>query len=107
MNRRVGRFLNRTRHSPWFLLVAAIALATPLKAQQAQAGEPPIADLSRSVVTITVATPGGSSLGSGVIVDSSGIIVTAAHVIAGGTSAQVRLASGDILPVEGVLDVDV
>jgi S1-C subfamily serine protease len=60
----------------------------------------------RSVVTILVQRADGSAQGSGVIVDPSGVIATAAHVLAGATSARVRLASGDVLTVEGIIDTD-
>jgi S1-C subfamily serine protease len=57
---------------------------------------------SASMVTIT--TPGG--LGSGVIVDAAGVIVTNLHVVRGQKQASVKLANGDIYDVTGVVDVD-
>lgn len=49
-----------------------------------------VADASRSVVAIQA----GSALGSGVIFDGQGDIVTNAHVVAGATSYRVFLAGG-------------
>jgi S1-C subfamily serine protease len=65
-----------------------------------------IADLSKTVVTLFIASPSGSASGSGVVVDGTGVIATAAHVIAGGISAKVRLSTGEMMPIEGVLAVD-
>ena len=57
---------------------------------------------SSSVVTITM--PDG--VGSGVIVDPSGIIVTNLHVIQGQSEVEVRLSNGDIYDDITVLAVD-
>ena len=65
-----------------------------------------VARLARAVVTFEVTSQAGKATGSGVIVDSSGIIATAAHVLFGATSATVRLSTGEVLAVEGGLDVD-
>ncbi len=67
---------------------------------------PQAAEMLRAVVTILVQRADGSAQGSGVVVDPNGVIATAAHVIAGAISARVRLASGDVLTVEGVIDTD-
>jgi len=57
-------------------------------------------------VTIDVERFDGSASGSGVIIDPSGVIATAAHVVAGATTARVHLSTGDALTVEGIIDVD-
>ncbi|HEY3221772.1 MAG TPA: serine protease [Gemmatimonadales bacterium] len=62
--------------------------------------------MSRSVVKIQVDLLDGSASGSGVIIDPSGVIATAAHVIAGSRGAQVRLSTGETMKVEGVIEVD-
>jgi hypothetical protein len=59
-----------------------------------------------ATVTIEVTGPDGESGGSGFITSSEGMIVTAAHVIEGATSAVVRLQNGEELEVEGVIVID-
>lgn len=53
-----------------------------------------------SVVSITVATQAGTAVGSGVIYDASGHIITNNHVVAGATQIQVTLADGRIYAAE-------
>ena len=53
---------------------------------------------------VTILTPSG--IGSGVLVDPSGVIVTNLHVIEGDASATVTLASGDIYDDVQVIAVD-
>ena len=57
---------------------------------------------SPSLVTITSA--GGQ--GSGVVVDSSGVLVTNLHVVRGQTRVMVKLANGDVYDDVVVVDVD-
>ncbi len=66
----------------------------------------PIADALAATVIIEVDGPGGRSHGSGFVTSSDGTIVTAAHVIAGATSAIVRFQDGLELDIEGVIEVD-
>lgn len=49
-----------------------------------------------SVVAITVATKSGTAVGSGVVYDSAGHIITNNHVVAGATQIQVTLTDGRI-----------
>ena len=51
-----------------------------------------ISKVEPAVVQINVTTASGGDLGSGVVIDKRGYIVTNNHVIAGGTSIQVVLA---------------
>jgi S1-C subfamily serine protease len=51
-----------------------------------------------SIVSIAVATQGGSGEGSGVIWSSDGLIVTNAHVVQNAENVEVVLASGERLP---------
>jgi S1-C subfamily serine protease len=53
-----------------------------------------IAKVRPEVVLITVATQQGTALGSGVIIDRRGYIVTNNHVVSGATSVQVTLFNG-------------
>lgn len=56
--------------------------------------------VANSVVSITVATPSGTSVGSGVVYDAAGHILTNHHVVAGATRIQVTLADGRIYDAE-------
>src|SRR6266571_5763203 len=92
-------------------LAASAAYSRPMVCQdrsprRAVPSRPSVADLARSVVTIDVERFDGSASGSGVIIDPSGVIATAAHVVAGATTARVHLSTGDALTVEGIIDVD-
>jgi putative serine protease PepD len=51
-----------------------------------------------SIVNITVQIPGGQGIGSGVIYQSGGYILTNNHVVSGATNIQVTFASGSELP---------
>ena len=52
------------------------------------------AQVSPGVVTITSATARGQAIGSGIVLDTNGDILTNAHVIAGATQMQITLSSG-------------
>jgi len=85
------------------LAVAPIALAAFVQSVSAQS---PIETALAATVTIVVAGPDGAGHGSGFITSSDGMIITAAHVIEGATSALVRLQNGEELNVEGVITID-
>lgn len=93
-------------------LCGLMVLATVGEAQRVpprQAAQSPRIDwriTSAPVVTIIVQVPGGTSKGSGFLVDSLGTVVTAAHVIVNALSGVVRRASGEELVIEGVVDID-
>ncbi|GIJ55837.1 S1C family serine protease [Virgisporangium aurantiacum] len=53
-----------------------------------------VAAVSPSVVQINVTARAGSGTGSGVIIDSSGTILTNAHVVSGASRIQVLLSTG-------------
>lgn len=60
------------------------------------AQEAAIAKIKPSVVELKVTTAQGEQLGSGVIIDSKGDIVTNNHVVNGGQSIEVVLSNGSI-----------
>ncbi|NIM05955.1 MAG: tetratricopeptide repeat protein [Armatimonadetes bacterium] len=67
-----------------------------------------LARVGPAVVTVVATNEDGEqeSLGSGVIVKADGVILTAWHVVAGKSQAQVKTASGVSYPVEGLLGWD-
>jgi len=86
-------------------LAVATLLAVPLSNAIAQTGSsPPLAGeeivdrASPAVVLILVGAGDGqvSAVGSGVIVRSDGVLLTANHLVKGMREAQVRLKSGDV-----------
>jgi len=81
-------------------LIFLVAFAQLVLAQSA------IETALAATVTIEVSGPDGEAHGSGFITSSDGMIITAAHVIEGATSAVVRLQNGEELNVEGVITID-
>jgi S1-C subfamily serine protease len=63
------------------------------------ASEEPVADVAAALLpsVVQIELPGGG-LGSGVIYDSNGRILTAAHVVVGVETVVVRFANGDKVP---------
>jgi S1-C subfamily serine protease len=59
-----------------------------------------IAKVEPSVVQVNVTTTSGGAIGSGVIIDRRGYIVTNNHVVTGAQSVQVVLANGNKLPAQ-------
>ncbi|MFA5565733.1 MAG: trypsin-like peptidase domain-containing protein [Acidimicrobiia bacterium] len=62
----------------------------------------PVADVARMVAPSVVQIETNTGLGSGVVFDNDGHILTAAHVLEGATQIRVRLADGRLLPGEVV-----
>ena len=58
------------------------------------------AAVSNAVVSIAIATGNGKALGSGVIFDKEGHIITNNHVVAGASQIQVTLADGRVYEAE-------
>lgn len=67
-----------------------------------KAREAVIEKVRPAVVQINVSSSNGNSLGSGVIIDQRGYIITNNHVIEGGQKFQVVLANGTSLPAQVV-----
>ena len=61
-----------------------------------------IAKVRPAVVEVTVQTRSGGGLGSGVIIDKRGYIVTNNHVVAGAQRVEVVLFDGTLLPAQVV-----
>ncbi len=65
-------------------------------------GEEPVADAAAVILpSVVQIQTGGGGVGSGVIYDSSGLILTAAHVVEGADTVTVRFADGE--QVEGAV----
>ena len=69
-------------------------------AGQAPDWEAVSAAVSNAVVSIAIATENGTALGSGVIYDKEGHIITNNHVVAGASQIQVTLADGRVYDAE-------
>ncbi|HEX5696367.1 MAG TPA: trypsin-like peptidase domain-containing protein [Acidimicrobiia bacterium] len=65
------------------------------------AGEEPIADVAAVILPSVVQIQTGGGVGSGVIYDADGLILTAAHVVQGSDSVTVRFSDGE--EVEGTV----
>src|SRR3954468_884231 len=87
------------------LVLTAIALTTVAPAAFAQ-GTRTAREIYKGAgpAVVVITTP--SSLGSGVLIDASGLIVTNLHVIEESSVASVRLANGDVYDDIGVVDYD-
>lgn len=64
-------------------------------------GEEPIADAAEKILPSVVHIQTETGLGSGVVYDSSGLIITAAHVVEGQDTVQIRFSDGE--QVEGTV----
>ncbi len=85
--------------------VPAAQTAEPGSDEQAAAelvpGEEPVADAAAVIMPSVVQIQAGQGVGSGVIYDSNGLILTAAHVVEGVETVTVRFADGE--QVEGTV----
>ncbi len=85
---------------------AEVEVTTPTIA----AGEEPIADAAEVILPSVVRIETPSGVGSGVIYDSDGLIITAAHVVEGHDTVRVRFDDGtqvDGNVLGGVTEVDI
>jgi putative serine protease PepD len=62
---------------------------------RAGAGGEPVAAVAEALLPVVVQIETPSGLGSGVVYDADGFILTAAHVVEGASDVTVRLADGD------------
>jgi putative serine protease PepD len=60
----------------------------------------PVAAVAHAVAPSVVQIETNFGLGSGIVIDDDGNILTAAHVIEGATQLRVRLADGTVVPAE-------
>ena len=96
---------HRLRATFLFALILTVALARDCPAAAPDVATM-LAQASSAVVTIHTEKSHGSTQGSGFVVDTEGIIVTAHHVIAGATRAHVVLPNGAALEVSGIVAAD-
>jgi putative serine protease PepD len=91
----IGQVLDRNSASA---TQAGTGIPTAVVSAPIKAGDEPVAAVAKAllptVVELTVQTQQGDGLGSGVIYDKNGYILTAAHVVAGADQVTVRLADG-------------
>jgi S1-C subfamily serine protease len=90
------------------LLLSLILTVSAVRDCPAAAPDVPtmLAQVSLAVVTIHTEKSHGVTQGSGFVVDTEGLIVTAHHVIAGATRAHVVLPNGAALEVSGIVAAD-
>lgn len=91
------------------VLVLLAVLAAPTAAQVGGAPPQVLEGLDRAIVLITVTVDSGSRTvrgsGSGILIESSGVILTANHVVSRARTIDVTLWTGETLPAR-VLGVD-
>lgn len=94
MRKRIGNFFGCTA----LVFAVALSIAESADTQTILAGEEVVARVSPSVVLILVGQGAGrlTSEGSGVIVRSDGILLTAYHLIKNAREVQVRLKNGEV-----------
>ncbi len=78
--------------------VPETAPPTTVPLVEGRSSDEPVADVAEALLPsiVQIQTPAG--IGSGVIYDSNGLILTAAHVVDGFSNVTVRLSDGDKLP---------
>ncbi|MFZ0014756.1 MAG: trypsin-like peptidase domain-containing protein [Acidimicrobiia bacterium] len=72
-----------------------VAPSVDVSAPTVSAGDEPIADAAEVILPSVVYIQTDSGLGSGVVYDSDGLIITAAHVVEGSDTVRVRFADGE------------
>ena len=93
----------------WIIAIVLLALAAPLFAQNSALPLATIEAVDRTIVQINSVRENGGRVsrgsGSGIIVDQSGLILTAEHVVNRTTQLEVVLRTGEALPAR-VVGVD-
>jgi S1-C subfamily serine protease len=85
----------RDNGSPNAAAVSGAGIPVAVTPSQIKAGEEPVAAVAKALLPSVVQIETGQGLGSGVIYDKNGYILTAAHVVEGaGDQVTVRLADG-------------
>jgi serine protease Do len=88
------------------LVVAVMALVSSCAGTASQAALTPRDIVKRSNPAIVWIDAGPNKVGTGFLLDKSGVIATNLHVIAGESQIQVRLFDGSLHPVEMIVGVD-
>ena len=104
----------QTEQGPEFLTTPAASAKEPQANEIAKLKQPTeakgleqlIPTIEPAVVRLDVTTREGGGIGSGFVIDGSGIVVTNHHVIDGATSAKAAFADGTSVAVIGVLATD-
>lgn len=94
---------DRTRRPPglmWACLAVALALAVPASAQPALDAASVYALAAPAVAVVRVTANGSPGLGTGFVVDSTGVLVTAAHVARRTDAIAVDFGDGHTLGAE-------
>lgn len=80
-------------------------LFAPIQDSSAQPPSP-VQTLQAATVFLRVKTATGEATGSGVLLSSSGLVATAAHVLKGAVAVRVRISTGEEFDASGVLDMN-
>lgn len=78
----------------------------PKQATEVKGLEQLIPTIEPAVVRLDVSAREGSAIGSGFVIDDTGIVVTNNHVVEGATSAKAAFADGTSVAVIGILAAD-
>jgi S1-C subfamily serine protease len=87
-------------------LIVAFFVQMPSRQSEAQVTADVIGKAERSVVRIEIEGRKGEGLGSGFIVDESGVLITNSHVIAGASRAIAVFSDGVVKPIVGTRLID-
>src|SRR5262245_42683862 len=95
------------RYSPFMLAVAGLVWQVMAPFATAQDNLADVIEKSeQSVVKIIVDSKAGKSLGSGYVVDASGIIITNVHVLRAAQKADATFPNGTTVAVKGTYKFD-
>jgi len=91
----IGQILDRNSAAA---APAGAGIPTAAASAPVQAGDEPVAAVAKALLPTVVQLEVGNGLGSGVIYDKRGYILTAAHVVDNADQVTVRLSDGTRLP---------